>query len=886
MPAQWEGRDLRARVRILDIPRSGSGVQTVDVEVEQWLWPSSKPDSTPASATAAPETEDKSAASHPALPRRLRLSWYAVPGHYAPAQGKESPAENAGAAPSTTEGTGGAKVAALPSPEKLEAGQRWEWELRAKAGHGNANPHGFDYELWLWSQGIGASGYVRNTRAAQMQPRYLGRDCVQNPIACLRQWAHSRIYAKLSANPQAAGIVAALAIGEQSAIAKTDWETLRRTGVAHLLSVSGLHITMFYWFMAQLIAWGWCSAHRSAWGWRPYWWMRIPAPVWAQVGGTVVAALYALVTGWGIPAQRTILMLVLASALRLAGLDWPRHVFYIVCMALVLLVDPWAWMQAGFWLSFIAVAILFTRPNSHAEDPHQRTKIAHHDPPSNANLSTDPSTGHTPSPPLIQPKIAAALGTRLYALLREQAVLSITLAPLTLVLFQQASVVGVLANIAAIPWVSFVLTPLALLGLALPPLLDLAAWSANNMMLLLNWCAYWPWAQWTQAAVPWPIGTLAIAGALLLAFSRGWPPSVRAACAGLMLPLFLWRPAPVPQGEFRIWVTDIGQGSAILVQTAQHSLLHDAGPSYHGGGSAGERILVPLLRALAVQPDAVLLSHNDADHVGGAEAILASLQTQAENPTPPIKVYGPWPTRSNCHSGQTWQWDGVRFRVLYPSPTALENMNTAKPRDNSASCVLEIDNGRQRALLTGDIEAAQEQALVASGVFDKRIDLLMVPHHGSKTSSSAALLAASQARLAVIQAGYRNRYQHPHPDVVKRYREHGIVLRNTSDCGALRWDSTAQSAASKPIYQCQRETETRYWQHRPSGAMQSKASNTDTNIATDIGTNSGTNSGTNDGNTTAIDTEAETGTAIEATTEAATETRAKQNPSPALTILP
>ena len=370
--------------------------------------------------------------------------------------------------------------------------------------------------------------------------------------------------------------------------------------------------------------------------------------------------------------------------------------------------------------------------------------------------------------------------------LREQWVVTVALAPLTLLLFGQVSLVGLLANALAIPWVTLVVTPLAMLGVLWPALWDIAAQSVAAMLAVLQWLAAWPWATWAMARPPVWAAAAGLAGAVLLVAPL--PRSLRSLGVPLVLSVLLWR-APAPaQGEFSLLAADVGQGNAVLVRTANHALLYDAGPRYSLESDAGHRVLVPLLQALDVPLDRLVLSHRDTDHVGGAAAVLA-MHKQADvlssiGTDHPLQALRPV---QRCEAGQQWEWDGVRFMVVHP----LAQAYAGSPKPNALSCVLRIDNGRQSALLVGDIERAQEAQLVAAETSRSllRATVLLVPHHGSKTSSSDAFLDAVQPQWAIVQSGYRNRFGHPVPEVLQRYLDSSILVRDSPHCGAFVWAS-------------------------------------------------------------------------------------------------
>jgi competence protein ComEC len=309
----------------------------------------------------------------------------------------------------------------------------------------------------------------------------------------------------------------------------------------------------------------------------------------------LLASAYALFSGWGLPAQRTCLMLATVAALRLAGRRWPwPHTWMLAC-ASVVACDPWALLQAGFWLSFVAVGVLF---------------------------ATDSGAHGQPT----EEGAAAALGQRLRAMWREQWVVTVALAPLTLLLFGQLSLVGLLANAFAIPWVTLVVTPLAMLGVAIPALWAVAAAAIAVFVQVLQWLASWPWATLSLAVAPWWLAASGVLGGVLLVARL--PGFVRALGVPLLLPVLLWQAPLPPVGQFELLAADVGQGNAVLVRTASHALLYDAGPRYSQDSDAGHRVLLPLLQALQVRLNMVLLSHRDTDHVGGAAAVLA-MQPQA-----------------------------------------------------------------------------------------------------------------------------------------------------------------------------------------------------------------------------------------------------------------
>jgi competence protein ComEC len=656
---------------------------------------------------------------------------------------------------------------------ELRAGQRWRLPLRLKRPHGSLNPEGFDVELLWFEQGVGATGYVRVVKGWN-GAELLG-DRVGHPVDRLRQTLRDALQRQVG-DARIAGVLAALTVGDQAAIERADWELFRTTGIAHLVSISGVHVTMFAWLAAGLAGWAW---RRS-----PGLMQRLPAPTAGRWLGLLAAAGYALLAGWGVPAQRTVLMLLVAVLLRSAGWRWPWALVLLVAAVVVTAADPWALLQPGFWLSFTAVGIL---------------------------MASEPAAGAPPP--------AAGARGLLSGHLRGQAVATLGLAPLSLVFFQQLSLVGVLANLVAIPLVTLLVTPLALLGMLVPLLWTPAAWLVQALVWGLGWLAQVPLAVWTVPAAPGWLVAAAALGAVLAVLPAPW--ALRWLALPLVLPL-LWPPVARPaHGQFEVLAADVGQGTALLLRTRAHLLVYDAGPLYSRESDAAQRVLLPLLRARGEpQIDLLMLSHRDSDHVGGAASLLAghavrALSTSLEAEHPLLVDAARGLPHTPCRAGQRWDWDGVQFELLHPAPDDVPF--AVKP--NAVSCVLRVVDAQGRSLLvTGDIEAPQEAALLRRTGAALASTMLVVPHHGSRTSSTAAFLDAVQPSVAVVQAGYRSRFGHPAPDVLARYAERGIAVVRTDSCGAWLWHDGAAA--------CTRDVRRRYWHAAApvGGAIVAKAS--------------------------------------------------------------
>jgi competence protein ComEC len=665
-----------------------------------------------------------------AVPRRISLGWY---------RGFDADA-----------------LLSAPVVE-LRAGQRWQLTARLRQPHGARNPHGFDLELWLFERGLRASGYVRDT--AGDRPTLLGADHGHR-VDRLRQDLREAIARRVD-EPRTAGVLAALVVGDQGAIARDDWDLFRDTGVAHLMAISGLHVTMFAWLAAAGVGWAWRRSTRLM--------LWLPAPVAARWGGLALAAAYALLAGWGVPAQRTLWMLAVVAAVQTIGLRWPGPMVLLAAGLVVALADPWALLQPGFWLSFGAVGLLML----------------------------------TTAPPPAADRWPARLAAAARAGVRTQAIATVGLAPLTLLFFQQVSVVGFVANLVAIPVVTLLITPLALAGALLPLLWTSAAVLLQALMAVLQPLGAGP--VWTAAAAPAWAAAGGLLGGTLLVLSLPW--RLRLLGLALLLPLLWPLPTRPPEGRFELVAMDVGQGTAVLLRTRTHLLVYDSGPRYHAESDAGERLLLPLLRARGERRvDLLMLSHSDTDHVGGAASLLRQLPVAALAsslpPDHPLHAAGV-PHRA-CAAGQRWTWDGVGFEVLHPAPGATE---APQPRPNAVSCVLRVQDAHGvSVLLTGDIEARQEVALALTDPQALASTALMVPHHGSRTSSSEVFLDAVAPRIAFVQAGYRSRFGHPAPPVLARYEARGIALRRSDTCGAWTWDGGGGGT-------CERQARRRYWHH-------------------------------------------------------------------------
>ncbi|WP_295953229.1 DNA internalization-related competence protein ComEC/Rec2 [uncultured Xanthomonas sp.] len=607
----------------------------------------------------------------------------------------------------------------------LSAGARWQLQVRLRAPRGLSNPGGFDAEAYALAQRISASGYVVAPHAAAQLTPGQGIDAWRADMS-------ARIAAAV---PQAsARYVQALALGDTRRLDDRDWRILRAAGLTHLIAISGFHVGLVAGAFALLGGglWRlWPQLGRS-------WPRRQAAAALALLG----AGGYTLVSGMALPTVRTALMIAVVVAARL----WRRPVRVVDALALaaiaMLLCDPLAVLSAGFWLSFLGVAWL-------------------------AWCMPDAGRGWRET---------------LRSFLTAQGVATVGLLPVSTMLFGQASLVGPLANLLAIPWWSLVVVPLALLGTALEALHAGAGawlWRLAAACFDLTWPLFVALGEsrfalrWLPEARDWAL-PLALLGAFWLLLPRAVPGKPLAAL--LWLPLLhppLERPRP---GEVDLVMFDVGQGLSLLVRTAHHQLLYDTGPAVEDGYDAGERVVVPALHALGVaRLDRAVISHGDNDHAGGLAAVRAALPIGLVQ----APAGAPVPLDRPCVTGDAWEWDGVRFRFLHPA-------SHFPYLRNESSCVLRVETVHGALLLAGDIGDVVERTLLREAPQALRADVVVAPHHGSAHSSQPAFVAATGARLVLVSAAYGNRFGHPHPGVVARWQAAGAEVAGTPQSGALR----------------------------------------------------------------------------------------------------
>lgn len=678
LPLAWELKEIQVLGVVASLPQSLPNGSRFEFDVEQVLTPSA------------------------AVPRHILLSQYV----------------------DDFSKTANQKSRLIP----FHAGERWRISVKLKRPHSLMNPHGFDFEAWALERNIRATGSVRihpqNKRLTQFvwQPAY----CVE----AVREGIRYRMQRILQQRPYR-GILQALVIGDEHSIQQADWQVFLRTGTNHLMSISGLHITMLsgFAFMLTMILWRRSQVLT----------LKLPARKAAAFVGLMVALLYALVAGFSVPTQRTVYMLLVFALALWSGRQ--TSIFNVLAYALffVVLMDPWAVLSPGFWLSFGAVAVM-----------------------------------------------AFALGGRLgrsnwlLATAKTQWVVTLGLVPFLLLWFQQVSLISPVANAIAIPVISLLVVPLALIGsiFSMNWVLLLSHWILAQTMAVLHWLAMLPVSVWQQHIPPTWSFILAMLGLMWLFLPKGFP--LRFLGLTFCFPMFLMIPTQPLQGEMVVTVLDVGQGLALVLQTQHHVLLYDAGPKTSLESDAGERVILPHLRAEGIRKlDGMVISHNDNDHSGGMLSVINQVPTQWLLSSLPAEVDGV--KNLKCAGDQYWQWDGVSFEVLGPAiSTYAEDI-----KDNNRSCVLLVKSKYGSIILPGDIERDAEQALMESDAKRLSADVLVVPHHGSKTSSGPNFIDAVAPKIAIFTVGYRNRFGHPKEEVMQRYQSRKIQTYRSDQDGAV-----------------------------------------------------------------------------------------------------
>lgn len=633
--------------------------------------------------------------------------------------------------------------------QPIKAGQHWQFKVKLKKPHGLLNPGGFDYERWLFTQGVGATGYVREPKRAQL----IGQDSAWQNITILRQHIAERIHA--IEGLQYAGFITALTIGHTDGITQPQWQVLKKTGTLHLIAISGSHISLVAGLVYLLVRWGWARTG----------FLQL-SPQRIAAGAAILSALlYALLAGFSVPTQRAVIMFSVA----MLGVIGQRQVqvlqMFAIALLVILICDPLAILSVGLMLSFSAVALILFM-------------------------------------------VAGRLSVTNYwvSTLKVNGIMALGLAPLLLGFFQQIPLISPLANLIAVPVIGFLIVPLALMAVLLLAVLPsvstlLFSWAdvgLAELWWLLDKMAQWPVAVFNGGAPTFVSMGLAIIGILILCMPRGLPG--RYISFILCLPLFFNTSERLPPGHVKMTLLDVGQGLATVVQTAEHVLVFDTGIQFSAQSDSGQNVLLPFLTQQGIKKlDGVIISHGDNDHIGGAASLLAHYTPDWLYTSVPqqLQAYAPSP----CVQGQHWHWDAVEFTMLGPkSPGFLT--------ENDNSCVLHIKATHGAILMTGDIEQTAEAWLVETYGEALRANVLVAPHHGSNTSSTSAFLQNVAPEVSLLATGYRNPFHFPHPAVIKRYQAQQIRWFNTAELGAIQVD-IATTGTKITAY---REQVGKYWQ--------------------------------------------------------------------------
>jgi len=636
-----------------------------------------------------------------------------------------------------------------PKPT-IKAGQAWRLSVKLKPPNGRMNPGGFDYEAWLFANHIGASGYVRTKPPPEEIALSPG---LAQYFTIWRQDISDRMDAALPHGEQL-GVLKALTIGSQGSINQAQWDVFRNSGTTHLIVISGSHISLIAGMVFLLV--------RRCWAWLAV--LSVSPQQVAAVTAWLAALFYAGLAGYSIPTLRAIIMLTVA----LAAIVWQRNTaplqVLLLAVGAVLIFDPFAVLSVGFWLSFIAVALLIYISAGRL---------------GRSNYWREATTA----------QLATAIG----------------LSPLLMVFFQQVSLISPLTNWLAAPIIGLLVTPLALAAILLlflaPPLagvlLQLTDLILQGLWWLLLEMSKWPLSTVYCLQPPWHALMTAGVGVLLLMAPRGFP--ARYLSLFLFLPLIFVKSEKPEPGALWLTLLDVGQGLSAVVQTSGHTLVFDTGGKFSENSDMGDAVVLPFLRWQGIaRLDTLMISHNDNDHSGGAASLLAEIPVASISSSAPE-----WAERGKggyCRAGQQWQWDQVRFTLLSPPETAFT-------KENDNSCVLKIETGKFSFLLPGDIEQNAESWLARQYGEQLKSTILIAPHHGSKTSSSFDFLNQVQPELVAIPAGYLNRFGFPHKSVTARYQQLNLQWLNTSDAGAI----SIRAGVERLLVESERDIHKHYW---------------------------------------------------------------------------
>lgn len=689
---------------------------------------------------------------------------------------------------------------------RLQAGQYWRFTVRLKRPYGVMNPGTFDYEAYLYQKRIQARGYIRNSDYNQIITRTSSSNILYENILALRQSILNKLATDREdegSDPFIRNLTMALVLGYRGGLDSTQWQTFQRTGTIHLMAISGLHIGLvaglvyvFVGFLWRLIAVG-C--------------LRIPAPQAAAIAALLAAGLYAMLAGFTIPTQRALVMLVVAMMhIVVKRVPMPAGKTIALALILVLLLDPLAVLSQGFWLSFLAVSVIIFL--THAVSTVTTKQ---------ASQAADTAIIETAAIPYSAAHLRLfnklkSLRFPVRQFVRIQWALTIVLFPVVLYFYQSSSLVSPLANFIAIPVMSLVVVPLMFIATAL---LFVNATLAGIVFKVIGFIFAFLW-QFLETLASWDVAILANSitspwllvpaypAIVLLLMIRGTP--MRWLAVVLLMPAVFSAGESLKHGEARVTVLDVGQGLAVVVETRQHTLVFDTGAKYSKNFDMGKAVIVPFLRHSGIaRIDTLIVSHADNDHIGGFDSTKERVEVRRLLTSVPAEFKGSGLDVRGCYAGQQWQYDGVEFTVLSPA-SLLESVDGHE--ENNQSCVLKITTRYGRVLIPGDIERETESHLYHTMAAKLAADVLLVPHHGSNTSSLAGFIKAVNPHYAVFPVGYKNRYKLPSQQVIQRYQQlTGATLLSTHKTGALSFRFQAEIALKPVRY---RQIAQRYWHSR------------------------------------------------------------------------
>ena len=616
----------------------------------------------------------------------------------------------------------------------LESGGRWQLNVKLKANNGFQNEVGFDYETWLFLNKIDATGYVRSTKHSEKN-RYLGASN-QQILTQVRGRIQSILAPYLDLLDYG-GVIYALISGHRAHIKKEHFQTFIKTNTTHLSVVSGLHIGLISGFMFLLASMLYRLCHQCC--------LKMPAPIFASYVGLVSALTYALIAGFSIATQRAFIMAAVVFISIILKKHYDIWQLYAVALIAVLIINPLSTLAVGFWLSFIAVALILYGIRRY-QNHHKYMQTIH-----------------------------------------IQLLISIVMMPLLFWFFGAGSFISFISNFVAIPVFSLVTTPLSLLGaffavvhleMLAKGVFFIANQSLAYLYVVLDFLVDFHLFEFNHYHRYYIKSLPQLLLMLILALVLFLPSGLKLRRFGflLFLPLITVAHQTLPTGAFIATILDSGQGLAIVVRTRNHSLVFDSGLKTRSGFNIGDTIIIPYLYNNGYSHlDKVVISHDNQDHVGGLEALQNGIKINEIITSDKSKI-----KQANiCRKGDSWLWDDVLFSFLHPDKIKLFRGK------NNNSCVLKIDNGKYSILLTGDIEKQAEKYLLENQKEMLKSDILLVAHHGSNTSSTDEFIEAVSPSIAVISSGYRNRFHHPRKEVVKRYKARSIKILNTKCDGQI-----------------------------------------------------------------------------------------------------